>query len=241
MFILSLVFAIFVVVIMPLRAWVRYKRSSPSPPALISTVENIVLSVILLLILRSNGIPLAAVGLGPISQSKFLLYTALATGVIVGLDVVALTLARWGNLVAGNHDAKTAEEASVIDSQVFQQLLPQGRALLGFVPLCLAGAIWEELCFRGVGLYLAPNGFIGILIAVAASSVIFALHHLRRGKTAAGYSGFYGILFSLLYLGLGYLPSVMLAHAFGNLFVVLYTGPRLRGAFNRTMGLGCDV
>lgn len=214
---------------MPLRAWIRLTRKSPPSSALVTASETTALIIVLLLLLRHEGVPVGAVGLGSTTLAHFLVYSAISTGVIVGLDVLALRLARSTSASAENREAKPTE-ARLIDKQITRDSMPQGKELIGFVPVCLLGAVWEELCFRGVALHLAAPTIKGTIGLIGLSSFIFALHHLRRGLTAAVYSGFYGVLFSLLYLGGGSLPPVMFAHAFGNLFVVLYTAPRLRAS-----------
>jgi membrane protease YdiL (CAAX protease family) len=64
---------------------------------------------------------------------------------------------------------------------------------------------------------------VSLLAVTVGSSFIFALQHLRRGPGAAAYAGFYGILFSILFVVTGNLLSVTVAHAGGNLFVTFYT------------------
>lgn len=224
MSLLSIGFALVVVVVMPLRAWVRLSRKSPAPPPFITIIETAALLIVLLFLIRYEGVNVAAVGLGRATVGQFLIWTTMSTAVIVGLDLLALLLSR--SVASRSED----QDGAPITKQITTNSIPQGKELLGFVPVVLITAIWEELCFRGVALYLAPPTVVGTASIIALSSTIFALHHLRRGITSAVYSGFYGVLFSLLYLAVGSLPPVMFAHAFGNLFVVLYTGPRLVAA-----------
>jgi len=221
---LSIGFALIVVVVMPLRAWLRLSRKSPAPSPFITIVETVTLIIVLLFLLRYEGVSVAAVGLARTTVDQFLISAAISTAVIVGLDLLALLLSRSAALRTED------EHGAAVRKQITTNSLPQGKELLGFVPVVLITAIWEELCFRGVALYLAPPTVFGTVSIIALSSTLFALHHLRRGITAAAYSGFYGVLFSLLYLGVGSLPPVIFAHAFGNLFVALYTGPRLLAA-----------
>jgi len=208
---------------MPLRAWVRLSRKSPAPPPFTTIIETAALLIVLLFLIRYEGVNVAAVGLARATVGQFLISTAISTAVIVGLDLLALLLSR-------SVASRSEDQDGAIRKQITTNSIPQGKELLGFVPVVLITAIWEELCFRGVALYLTPPTVVGTVSIIALSSTIFALHHLRRGITSAVYSGFYGVLFSLLYLAVGSLPPVMFAHAFGNLFVVLYTGPRLVAA-----------
>jgi membrane protease YdiL (CAAX protease family) len=104
----------------------------------------------------------------------------------------------------------------------FVNAIPKRSELIPFIPVCIVGGFWEELCFRGVALSLVPHNAWGMMCGVLGSSVVFAAQHLRRGIAASLYSGGYGILFSLLYLASGNVISVMVAHATGNMFVAAY-------------------
>src|SRR5204862_8328930 len=102
---------------------------------------------------------------------------------IVGLDVISLVfLRRVLVLSVDQHNAFPPDLPNI--SKFIPQPIPHGKMLFSFVPVCIVGAIWEELCFRGIPLSLGGIGWAWTLSAVAVSSTVFALHHLRQGKTA---------------------------------------------------------
>jgi membrane protease YdiL (CAAX protease family) len=78
---------------------------------------------------------------------------AISTGIIVGLDLLALRFAPSTNPSAKDGEDKSIE-AGGIKNQLILNSIPHGKELIGFVPVCLVGAVWEELCFRGVALHL---------------------------------------------------------------------------------------
>ena len=172
MSLLSIGFALVVGVVMPLRAWIRLSRKSPTPSAFITIVETAALLIVLLFLLRHEGVSLAAVGLARTTVGQFLISAAISTAVIVGLDLLALVLSR--SVASRSAD----EDGAAIRKQITTNSMPQGKELLGFVPVVLITAIWEELCFRGVALYLAPPTVFGTVSIIALSSTLFALHHL---------------------------------------------------------------
>jgi membrane protease YdiL (CAAX protease family) len=174
------------------------------------------LSCLLLLLLRRERVPLNAVGLRFTTLSRFAFHAAIGIMAVVAPDVFAVVLRR------ANPGVIRPVPGAHFDS------IPQGKAVLAFIPVCIAGAFWEELCFRGVALYRAPAGFLGTAVFVVASSLIFGLHHLRGGILSVVFTGYFGIMFCILYLVTGDLPSIMFAHALGNFTVTFYFAPKLR-------------
>jgi membrane protease YdiL (CAAX protease family) len=135
---------------------------------------------------------------------------------VVAPDIVAMLLRRLSSRMI-----------EYMPADQFGSIL-RGKALFTFIPVCIVGAFWEELCFRGVGMYAAPPGRIGTVIAIFVSSLIFGLHHLRGGFQSVIFTSYCGVIFCTLYLVTRDLPSVMLAHALGNLAVAFYFAPKAR-------------
>ncbi|HEY2495464.1 MAG TPA: CPBP family intramembrane glutamic endopeptidase [Candidatus Angelobacter sp.] len=170
----------------------------------------------LLLLLRQEGVPLNAVGLRLTTFSRFAFHAVIGIIVVIAPDVFAVVLRRV------NPGIIRPGPVAHLDS------IPQRNDGLAFIPICIAGAFWEELCFRGVALYQAPSGFWGTAVFVIASSLIFGLHHLRGGILSVVFTGYFGMTFCILYLFTADLPSIMFAHAIGNFAVTFYFAPKLR-------------
>lgn len=218
-------FAVWVILVMPLQAWLSYRQQIPSPSRWLIILQNLILISILWSLLNNTGVSREHIGLGNTSAVNLLLCTGLSTSVIVGLDIISMTLLERQILC---NTSKVNKREKPTNSNFTIHPIPQDHELISFVPLCLIGSVWEELCFRGVALYLARSSWVTITMTVVVSSLIFGLHHLRQGINASIYSSFYGILFSVLYLTTQSLFSVIIAHIIGNLFVVFYVGPRLK-------------
>jgi membrane protease YdiL (CAAX protease family) len=209
-------FATLVVCVLPTRAYFR-RRYGCSPPATVQyLVETVALSCLLLLLLRREGVPLNAVGLRLTTLSCFAFHAAIGIIAVVATDILAVLLRRF------NPGIIRPVPAAHFDS------IPRGKAVLAFIPVCIVGAFWEELCFRGVPLYQAPPSFLGTAVVCVVSSLIFGLQHLRGGLVSVIFSGYFGMIFCILYLVTRDLPSIMLAHAVGNLTVIFYFAPKSR-------------
>ncbi len=209
-------FATLVLGVLPIRAWHRRRYRCPPRSTVQYVFETVALSCLLLLLLRREGVPLTAVGLRLTTLSRFAFHAAIGIIAVVAPDVVAVLLRRFDPGII------RPVPAAHFDS------IPQGKAVLAFIPVCIVGAFWEELCFRGVALYQAPPGFLGTAVVVIVSSLIFGLHHLRGGLRSVIFTGYFGMMFCVLYLVTRDLPSIMLAHALGNLAVTFYFAPKSR-------------
>ena len=212
---LAAAYALLVVVAIPAVEWSRVRRGMPLRSVRVSLARMVLLSTGLLLVLRVNDVPLEAVGLSIGAPASFLFATTLCTGVVIGLDIASFAVAR-----------AAFERGSLAASAAVVQQIPSGHDIPWFALLCVISAFWEELFFRGVALGLFERSTWPVVLG--ASAIIFALHHLGRGRVGAIYSFCYALLFSALYLVTGNLISVMIAHAAGNLFTSTYTARRLR-------------
>ena len=92
----------------------------------------------------------------------------------------------------------------------------------------IAGAAaYEEIVFRGLGLYLTTAFGLPLPIAVLLLALAFGLQHSAGGWLGMGYACLFGLFFSALYLAAGSLFAAVIAHAAGNAYTVLWTYPRL--------------
>jgi membrane protease YdiL (CAAX protease family) len=96
-----------------------------------------------------------------------------------------------------------------------------------FVAAMLVGAVWEELCFRATVLAIVQHTPAGLLLGIAAGSVVFGAQHLRNGVRRAAYACGFGAMFALLYVLTGNLVAVVTAHAAGNILGALQWTPQL--------------
>ena len=80
-----------------------------------------------------------------------------------------------------------------------------------FFLLSISAGVWEEIYFRGFLLaYLTY--FFGVLSAVIASSLVFALAHLYQGWVNAGIVFAMGVIFSVIFVWSGSLWLAMFLH-----------------------------
>lgn len=221
--VLETVFGVLVLVALPVRGWYRSKqRQFFNVPAYLA--ETILLSLFLLLLLYLNHVQLQTLGLRLSPWPQFMWHCILGATVVIGLDFGTLFVLR------ANRDREFKVEQ--------EQAFPGDP--LPIVVVCMFSAFWEELCFRGVPLYLSGRGFWPPLVAVVLSSLVFALQHLREGITRAAYTGFYGVLFFVIYLATRDLGATMVAHVTGNMFASLY-GSREYRKRNQEIYHGFDV
>jgi membrane protease YdiL (CAAX protease family) len=217
---LEILFALIVVVFLPVRAWRRYKRRRPPTAASIYILETALLTGALAGLLWRNAVPLQAIGIQSILTLRFVIDLSVCLTTVIGLDLLTLWLARY-QLRRGS--VATSSETS----GVYADAAKSGRTLHSFIPLTIIGAIWEELCFRAAILLLVPRTLPGLIFAVLGGSLLFGLQHLRNGVPGVVYSFFYGVMFSCLYLATRDLIAVIVAHVAGNLFVAVYGASRI--------------
>jgi membrane protease YdiL (CAAX protease family) len=220
---LEALFAGLVAVGLPLRAWRRGRRGAPPTPAARYVFETLVLTACLAALLARRGITADALGLRPASTLIFLRNLIVCLTVIVGMDLWSVW--RLTRRARRQPAALPAEQEGV-----FADTLAARRALASFVPAAIAGAIWEELCFRAAFFLFVPRTTIGLPIGIAIGSLLFGAQHLRNGRAGVAYSSWFGLLFSVLYLTTGDLIAVTIAHAAGNILAVAQWAPRIERA-----------
>jgi uncharacterized protein len=216
---LDVVFAAIVIVVLPVRAWLRHRRKTPKSPAALYVLETSLLTITLIWLLWQHGVPPRAIGVRSFMTLQFMIDMAVCLAVVIGLDLFSLC---WATRHIQSPRIATPE-----NSGVFTDALVGGRALVLFFPVAIIGAIWEELCFRGVVFLLVPRTLSGIVLGIVSGSLLFGIQHLRNGITGVAYSCFYGVVFSCLYLATRDLVTVVVAHAAGNIFATLYGAPRV--------------
>ncbi len=89
----------------------------------------------------------------------------------------------------------------------------QGNVFVAVLAVCVMAPVIEELCFRGKAFYYvrkAIGGVPGTVIAVAGTSVLFALSH--SGYIQMMYTFVAGVIFSLLSLRSGSVIPSIFAH-----------------------------
>lgn len=216
-----LLFALLVVVALPVRAWRRYRRrSSPAPPARY-IAETATLTFILSFLLWRYNVSPKMLGLSGHPPLRWLGDAVTCLLVIIGTDFLmyektvrhlrtGATLTDLRGLAADALSAKTLGGA--------------------FVLVTIIGAIWEELCFRGAVFAFVPHTLVWMSSALVASSLLFGAQHLRNGLNGMVYSTLFGSVFSTLFLITSNLWAVILAHAVGNLFAAWHWAPRIERA-----------
>jgi membrane protease YdiL (CAAX protease family) len=190
-----------VVFILPVRGWFRLKRQQTTRP-LQYIAETAVLTLFLVYILISQRVSPSSLGLFPPSRT-FLMHLVACTIITIGIDVCVIVFV---GVYAKNH---------------CPPVLPQTSLSYAWaVPVCLTGAVWEELFFRGYVHHIAELNMSLLPAFVMISCIVFGLQHLSRGATGATYSFAYGLLFFCMYLISRDLSAVIIAHAAGNLFTI---------------------
>ena len=222
-------FALVVLVALPVRAWRRYQRSAPPTPTARYLLETLLLIGVLAVLLWRREVPLDAIGLRPESVPRFLVDLVVCVGVVVGLDLWSFRRQSRRIRRAAAHPAL---RASILQAPggACVDVLAAGRGLWAFVAVTSVGAVWEELCFRATVFLLVPATPAGVLLGIVGGSLAFGAQHLRNGPSGMAYPCFFGVLFSLLYLATGDLVAVIVAHAAGNILAAAQWAPRIERA-----------
>src|SRR5688572_11155939 len=167
----ELIFVAIVTVAMPARAWLRYRRGEPPAPSSRYIAETLLLIGWLSFLLWRRNTQLDALGLSTNISLRWLLDFAICLTVVIAPDAwVVWRIERRGQVVALPAPQGLAADAL------------RGRDSGSiFVAVTIVGAIWEELFFRGTIFMAAAQSFGGVVISVAAGSLLFGLHHLRNG------------------------------------------------------------
>jgi membrane protease YdiL (CAAX protease family) len=210
-------FGIVALLAAPAQAYATRKFRIAKPCALlVSICRNAFLIVGLLVLLSVEDVSPTQIGLGIVSGFALLSGSIVATTIVIGLDLATT------RLLVSSPEAR---------SQAVEQLenkIPRSRLeQVLFCLLAVVAAIWEELAFRGAILYVAGLWSIPIGLTVAAGALIFGAQHIGGGLSSVVYSSLMGTIFFILYLCLGSIVPVMVAHCLGNLFVVFRTYPLL--------------
>lgn len=209
-------FALVVAVVLPVRAWRRYRRGAPPAPAVRYVAETLLLTALLAWLLWRRGVPPAAIGLRPVS-SRLLVDLAFCLTVVIGLDVWSVwRTTRQIRRAPPDRDGVFADAAEA-----------HRRGTAAFVAVAVVGAIWEELCFRATVFLLVPATPEGRLAGLASGMLLFGAQHLRNGPRGLAYTSFFGLMFGLLYLATSDLLAVIVAHAAGNILTVVQWAPRI--------------
>ncbi len=211
-------FALVVGIALPARAWVRHRRNAGPTWTAKYVGETVTLTGILVALLWRHGVLMAAIRRVDLTPLRFLRDVAICLAVVEGLDLYSVWRASW--------QIKTAGPLPELEG-LAQDALAGGRNLGAFTTVCVVGAIWEELCFRGTVFLLVPHTPGGLVLGCAGGTVLFGAQHLRNGRSGVLYSSFYGLLFSVLYLSTGDLVAVAIAHAAGNLLAAATWAPRI--------------
>jgi membrane protease YdiL (CAAX protease family) len=219
--IFGVIFACIVVVFLPLRAWLRYRRAEPAAASGRYIAETVLLVSMLSLLLWRRGMPMTALGLSLNVSPRWIGDIALCLFIIVGTDV-------WmtGRIVRQLRRGAMLGPPTGLATDA----LRGHKAGLSFVMVTLVGAIWEELCFRGTVFALLPHTAIGVVTAITVGSLAFGAQHLRSGPSGLIYSTSFGVVFALLFAATRNLWAVMIAHAAGNLLTAWQWAPQIERA-----------
>jgi membrane protease YdiL (CAAX protease family) len=100
------------------------------------------------------------------------------------------------------------------------RILPRGRDERRlYATLSISAGIGEEILYRGYCIYalelLLPN--LGPLFAILISAVCFGVPHVYTGPANAAKTALIGIAYAALYLGIGSIAPLMVAHALQDL------------------------
>jgi membrane protease YdiL (CAAX protease family) len=224
---LEILFAGVVVIALPLRAWRRHVRKPAAPTRYL--IETVLLTMLLAGLLWRRGVALDALGLRPSGPSRLLSDLAVCVGMVVSIDVWSWwrTMRQLRRAALQPAQYRVAPETPAGN---YADALAGRQALGRFTAVVLVGAVWEELCFRGVVLLLVPHTPAGLAFGVVGGSLIFGAQHLRNGLAGAAYATCFGVMFALLYLATGNLIAVMAAHAAGNMLAAAQWAPRIEQA-----------
>jgi membrane protease YdiL (CAAX protease family) len=84
-----------------------------------------------------------------------------------------------------------------------------------FAALSISAGVCEEVIFRSflVGYFHSAPFFLGVVIALLASSVLFGINHGYQGPVGVLTTGIGGLFFGLIYFTTGSLVVAMVLHA----------------------------
>lgn len=177
-------------------------------------------SVVMLAVLGSVGLVLAALGPGLEAVGLGLSFDAgdwLTTGAVA---VGVATLAGVSHLVA--------ERLGVEETRLLRELIPRSpEEKRLFALLSLMAGLSEEVVYRGYLVVVLGAIFSGPWWAAAASSLAFAVLHAYQGPVGIVRSGLLGFLFAAAFILGGSLWPLIIVHAGVDLVSGLWLGPRM--------------
>jgi membrane protease YdiL (CAAX protease family) len=213
-------FAVVVLAMLPARACWRRRRHAPPTPPLRYILETAALILWLAALLSRRGVPLGALGLHSVLTPRFAFAVLVCLTAVIGLDVISFRLAvRRAGRTAMWAAPPVESPTGTISSRA---------GAYAFAGVAVVGAVWEELCFRAVGIPLGVWALGTLPGAVVVASFLFGLQHLRHGGVGVAYATFFGLLFSSLYVLTGELIAVIIAHAAGNILAATRWAPGIR-------------
>jgi len=180
-----------------------------------AATRGVLLIALLLLLLRADGQPIAALGIVRRGALRELAAAGWMTlGTFAVQIAVAIPVALVGAL-AGivNHEATQRTEA-------LGMIAAQG-SVSEFIPAVIAAAAFEEVAFRG---FLVPRlrALTGSWpLAIAVVSIVFGLGHVYEGALAVAQTAFLGVYFSAMLLLRRRLLGPIAAHAAFNIAMLL--------------------
>jgi membrane protease YdiL (CAAX protease family) len=180
-----------------------------------AALRGALLIALLLLLLRADGQPLAALGIVRAGALKEVLAATWMTAGAFGVQIaVAIPVAMVGVLTG-----IMTKEASQ-RTETLGMIAGQG-SIAEFMVAVVVAAAFEEVAFRG---FLTPRvrALAGSWpVAIALVSVAFGLGHVYEGPLAAVQTAFLGAYFSVLMLARRRLLGPTLAHAGFNAVMLL--------------------
>lgn len=218
---LEILFGGIVTILMPVRAWRRYRQNAPPAPAGRYITETLLLITTLSLLLWRRHVSFGTLGLAESLSFRWFCGIVFCLLVVVGTNL-------W---MVGRITAQIQSGATVpAPKGLAADALAGQKAGFSFIVVTLVGATWEELCFRAAVFAIVPHTIGGIFLGVVAGSLAFGAQHLRNGTSGMIYSSVFGLIFALLFVATGNLWGVMLSHAAGNLLTARRWGPQIERA-----------
>jgi len=181
-----------------------------------AAVRGALLIALLLLLLRADGQPLAAIGIVRAGALREVLASTWMTAGTFGVQIAsAIPIAIIGVLTGILKDEASQR------TEALGMIAGQG-SIAEFMLAVVVAAAFEEVAFRG---FLTPRmrSLTGSWPwAIVVVSVVFGLGHLYEGPLAVGQTAFLGVYFSVLLLARRRLLGPTLAHAGFNAAMLLF-------------------
>lgn len=188
--------------------------------AAVERVSAYVSSIVMLVVMGSAGLVLAALGPG---------LEAIGLGLSFGPGewrTTALVAGGVAALAGISHLVST--KLGLEETRILQELIPRRRDEKGlFALLSLMAGLSEEVVYRGYLVVLLGAIFSGPWWAAAASSLAFAVLHAYQGPIGIIRSGVLGFLFAAAFILGGSLWPLIIVHAGVDLVSGLWLGPRM--------------